>query len=281
MGLFTIYLWRWRHKQACRKYKKAYFLLNKLAGRIKELAEFLSEYRQEISKYDKNIHDFKKNEFVKHFVANLEKISKAAEKKYVSATKDLEKTINPTEEEIAEIKSKISFLKSVKKILKEYEKLKGAPDKETAKYIDYMFKEVSEIAKEFYEKEVYGSEVREMLVEDYEKIHLVREIYENAKTARYCINSHEIDNPFAKRCWLCGSEVFSLYEYKFPKRKKGELRNQIRFLNSHNDKNNYVELRNWWGKLEPEQDSVYKKEHVNMDVKLYGGKQKKIHLILV
>jgi hypothetical protein len=195
-------------------------------------------------------------------------------------TKTKEEMKFTPEEELELIDAK-QLLNEIKKLLvnlKEIKELKTT--KEKLEKVEFCLKEIVLILKKFQERKKYGLE-RQILA-GWNKIKLVKKVYERSKLFYFCKNGHKLTK-INEICPLCKQPAQSLLEFPLSSSRLTEFESEAEYLNSLNDPKNKVIWRRWWREKQySEQDygTGYEKEHINVWIKLKGKEKKNIHLLV-
>ncbi len=264
MGIFFKILSLFKKNKPNIELEKDYSLLNELSSKLeKEIAELrriqaliTNEKIKAGSFSGKSTGgiSFRKGSFIdEDFLGKLNKLAKISEKRFES----LSSGISDPEEKNA-IARVINLLKQVEKKLPDLREINqtNSEDDKLSKIEDAM-REITEIAKKFYQEEVYGEYLAEK-VRNSEISPLLKKIYQKPNK----------------------NELGMLY-YEVSQKELNKLQAEAFYLNKHKDKNNQVIFRNWWKDVQvPETDvNTLTDPHINLIIKL-SGKQKKIHLLI-
>jgi len=125
--------------------------------------------------------------------------------------------------------------------------------------IEIVLKEITNLCKKFYEEEKF----RDILARKIKKLEispLLKDIYENPKVDKN-----------------------GLLVYNLTKTQLKQIEKDAEYINSQKDPDYKIIFRKWWkSNQEPEIDKFtsLKQPHVNIGIKLFGLKEKEIHLLM-
>lgn len=215
-------------------------------------------------------------------VPELERLEFIAEKRFKKAQNKYAELILPNPEERLEIEQVLDFLRKAHELLIDVDDIKKQDNaRDQLGSVEKSLKEISELFSRFYQVKKYG--IQKKVLEDYESIKLLDEVYYNSKKQRFCPKGHPVDQKgVSSHCAICGEKTTSVLEYRLGKSELEEFERQAEHLNAHNDPDNRVIWRRWWrSKQLPEVDvgTGYREEHINVWLKIHGGKKKNIHLV--
>ena len=120
-------------------------------------------------------------------------------------------------------------------------------------------REITNLCKKFYEEEKFR-EILSRKIKESEISPLLKYIYENSKADKN------------------GLLFYNLTKYQLK-----QIEREADYINSQKDPDYKIIFRKWWkSKQEPEIDKFtsLKQPHVNIGIKLFGLKEKEIHLLM-
>lgn len=250
----------------------AYDELNQLASLLSETVWALHQIQKEIVKQNleraaysgkpTGVLGLEKTLFIEEeFVKKLREVADISERRFLEGEEEAHKHRPISKIEKRELEDIIIFLKQVKALVPDIDKVRSLPEKQQLQEVGNRLREMTNIAKEFYELQKRKEQLIR-LIEEEEISPLLRNVYLSPQT-------------------LKGTE--SLYIYRVTPRQLQVIQRETEKINQCQDPNYKIEWRRWWRDVQvPEIDrnTPLKDPHINVTIKLFGGLKKDIHLLL-
>lgn len=269
--MFSRLFWLFEKGKAHKDLDIAYSELNELARLLEKNITVLRQIQKELvsqrlarTKYTSTSTGaigLEKTLFVEElFIKKLKELASTTETRFAEALKKSSKVRPVPRIEREEILRTIAFLEDVKQHIPSLENIKELSDKEKLRITEDALREITSLAKKYYEGEKGLRAVIKMEEENISD--LLKEIYLNPE--------HLPQEP-------------SLLLYTVTPQQLRALEEEARKINECNDPNYHIEWRRWWREIQkPEKDKTtpLKDPHINVTIKLFGGPKKDIHLLL-
>lgn len=266
--IFTIFGRNEPHKNLMNEYVLIRQLSDKISVHLAELRKFqkriILKKMEHITGSPTGGVSLEKALFIEEgFIKKLSGLARKSEDRFSQAI-SIQKNFGPISPlEVDEIKRVLILLKKIEEILDNLIFPEGSTDKQKLLFIDEVFRELVTLGKKFHEVEVLEARLAKKVEED-EVSPLLADIYRNPKTV--------------------GEGKSAVLTYKLTPGQLKKVSGESQKINRHNDPDFKIIWRRWWRRMQkPEVDKtgpLKNVPHVNVTLKLFGGRKKDIHLLV-
>ncbi len=269
MALFSKLLKIFDKNKAHKDLQDAYSKLNELASTLHNELKIFREIQKQI--VERRIGKgratggigLEKTLFIEESLnKQLKELAEQAEKRFLKAEEEIEKSEPISEKEKDLLEMIIRFLERIREVLPEEGTInKISSNKEKLLIVETALQSVTKLGKE---------------------LHWVNQL---VKVLPRKIEEHEV-SILLKRIYTSPErlpEDTSFLFYKVTEKELRALEEESRRINACQDPNYKIEWRRWWRDVQiPEKDKTtpLKDPHINVTIKLFDGPKKDIHLLL-